>query len=701
MLGPTRLFVRSQRFLSPVRRPPWRLLFVGAGLAWPTFVFILLGLSAPSQYQFVVVDASDRVWQLVFAIGILVVYALCALQSLRARDQLRPGLALLATSPVAALAITSIHFAGASPANLAAFAAAVGLAAVALILSRIREGRASSGVAGWSGPIVALAIYVGFALVTSLDPISLPRQVGSLAVLGIFCGTVSVVASVLILHPRLLAGSACYVLVALLVFDGNDHAIPETPSGRTPTNLEEAFKIWLTSRSDLAAYRSAGMAYPVFFVSSEGGGIYAAAHSYGLLSTLANHCPTFSQHTFALVGVSGGAIGNALFASGIDPEQHPAQPCGPGSKKVDPSPVLADHLSPPLARLLMVEVIDRLLPGSWSRRDRAQVLTDSFRAVARDPSYVGKAVSDSFDPEGGRPAVVSVAMDVATGRRLVMAPFQMDSLAGTARWWPGADLSDGQSAEGREVSLLDAAGASARFPWITPTGRLRLAEGREMTLADGGYFDNSGADTVLDLVTSLRIGDSWRRYVAAIDDSEPSADFSDCPNVVPVENFHEKAAWSDCSWPVFIVYLALASSEPYPDDGDVEPERLETQSFLFDPIRALLATRESRAEIALSRADLEMCGMAIGGAECYRAPGSSMGFFRNDVAPAKWKLPLGWYMSSASYDMLMEQTVPASTFDYRARREEANELQLALFHLDLGLYEVGAKPGLSDLMPGP
>ncbi|MGO7770812.1 hypothetical protein ACC736_38740, partial [Rhizobium ruizarguesonis] len=71
------------------------------------------------------------------------------------------------------------------------------------------------------------------------------------------------------------------------------------------------------------------MPYPVIFVSSEGGGIYAAAHAYTTLSKLANGCPTFAQNIFVAVGVSGGAIGNALFNDRIEDKKHDYAQCRP------------------------------------------------------------------------------------------------------------------------------------------------------------------------------------------------------------------------------------------------------------------------------------------------------------------------------------------------------------------------------------
>jgi hypothetical protein len=149
-----------------------------------------------------------------------------------------------------------------------------------------------------------------------------------------------------------------------------------------------------------------------------------------------------------------------------------------------------------------------------------------------------------------------------------------------------------------------------------------------------------------------------------------------------------------------LIHLALASSDPEPTTG-VATDKV-SQSFILDPIAALLATRGSRGEIALQRADLDRCGTGISGAECLAEPGSSMGFFRNDISPQEWKLPLGWYMSSHKFNMMLTRAAPLTTFDYRQNlTDDRSDLELMIFHLDPALYATGAKPDIGDVMPDP
>ncbi|MER9586217.1 hypothetical protein [Mesorhizobium sp. M0276] len=397
-------------------------------------------------------------------------------------------------------------------------------------------------------------------------------------------------------------------------------------------------------------------------------------------------------------------MGNALFADRVKSPQHDHKPCGMAAAPVDPEPVVADHLSPVFARFLLVEPIDRLMPGHWLVDDRAQVLANSFLSDSIDKEFMQTAIGDSFDLKGARPALISVAMDVANGRRFVMAPFQPPEEASTALWWPfDADPVTAKTSY-PEISVLDAAGLSARFPWITPTGRLRVKIDKELVLADGGYFDDSGADTVLDLINALRISKDWHNFAKAGVQSTTPDDISEenCeePAIQIVDNFHDQATWKPCVYPVFFIHLALAANEENPSQPTSASS--VSQSFIFDPIRALLATRESRAEIALQRSDFDRCGTHMSGAECYSDPNGSFGFFRNDISPVKLSLPLGWYMSQSSFKSILDNSIPDALFDYhKTRREADNDLELLIFHFDPDLYKQGADPSIDDLFPSP
>lgn len=668
------------------KKPFWHYLAAVSPLL-PAMIYAGLGYYRPLQYKFVVEDAMTRTWPLVYVIAILIFFTASSFLLLKRHGMLNAATALSAASPAVA-AMVSWWMATGLSTSLAL--AVVAIALILIGLYWVIERRARAGTTR-TPLLVALSLFLLFSLADGLSPIEMPQTMGASAILALFVGLIGVLVIAALFHPRMGAASAVYCVIAILFFSSNDHVVPSLPSTYQSTTVSDALEKWLSKRADIDAYKKAGLPYPVVFVSSEGGGIYAAAQAYEVLSILDRHCPTFSQHVLATVGVSGGALGNALFAAAVDPVQRTYAPCSSDRVKIDDAVFSVDHLSPVLARLLLMETIDRLLPGPWLGKDRAFILTESFRSAAPRKEFLNTLVGESFDPTSARPAVISVATNVVDGRRFIMSPI---SAEGTAEWWPG-----GQIASANETSVIEAAGISARFPWITPTARLARTKEISRVLADGGYFDNSGADTVFDLISSLRQVESREKNDAAAG----NVGTSKCRLYV-ARNFRKKVKWSGCDSHIFLIHLAIISTDIDAAEeaaADEQHPSSPAQSFLFDPITTLLSTRSSRGALALARSREEQCGEGTGGI-CLAHTDASLGFFRSTISVDELDLPLGWFISRAAVGQLSDAAVPVAAFNYKAGPENSdNDIARLIHHLDLSLFAKGAKPSVEELLGSP
>jgi hypothetical protein len=176
-----------------------------------------------------------------------------------------------------------------------------------------------------------------------------------------------------------------------------------------------------------------------------------------------------------------------------------------------------DFLSPTLLFGLFPDFFQLFLPIPIARFDRALGLEYGFEAAWDGMvERLGKGglsnnpfaadFLNHWDPKGNAPALVLNATRVGTGQRLVISPFQITrSRVDTIRelWQFNRNL---------RIRLSTAVGLSARFPVVSPTGWFEGTEqnwllediATKVDLADGGYFDNSGSDTAIDIVTRLR-----------------------------------------------------------------------------------------------------------------------------------------------------------------------------------------------------
>jgi hypothetical protein len=290
---------------------------------------------------------------------------------------------------------------------------------------------------------------------------------------------------------------------------------------------------------------------PVYIVAVEGGGIYAVAAAALFLAKLQDRNPNFAKHVFAISGVSGGAIGAAIFQAlarstpetAVSGTPEVARGDGGSSAKSTPSrerdacstkssagqpamrPCLVDEVSRIIQDDHLSPIVASIFPdffGASTRR--AQTLAASFEeSVSRQDPDAAAELEDSFadhwSPESRAPALVLNTTWVETGYRVAFAPFALKDLGDASlssfsdRNMPGESFSNYQECAGNRkpcdsyaISLMDAAIDSARFPGMLPAASVEMNEvGHEVlwNFVDGGYSDNSGASTALALYRAI------------------------------------------------------------------------------------------------------------------------------------------------------------------------------------------------------
>jgi predicted acylesterase/phospholipase RssA len=407
-----------------------------------------------------------------------------------------------------------------------------------------------------------------------------------------------------------------FAIVILLVVlwsytDLNDNHeirhIRAEPSDQLMVPVEAAFSGWLIARAN----ELSGEPYPVFLVAAEGGGIRAAYFTALVLEELRAACPRFLRQTFLITGVSGGSIGAALVAASAVAEAEEratseralnSLPCG--TKRSERAGATAeatralswDFLSPLLRGAMIPDLLARIIPSNlivpdWVRQgfiystDRARYLERALDRAWR--AETGRGLGDlAFQrawrgPQGDLPALMLLTTNVETGRRMAVSHLTMPrtptwdtrtadaTIKATALDEAARLLTLSEAMPGLDVPLVTAAVLSSRFPLVTPAGTLPGAAPRR-SYVDGGYFENSGLTTVLDVVDVLRQTDitdllargiNLRLVILRIENSRASTN------------------------------VLSAAGLPKRDPDSYFPE-------VASPLRALLATRHARGELA-------------------------------------------------------------------------------------------------------
>lgn len=406
-------------------------------------------------------------------------------------------------------------------------------------------------------PMVTCVALFAMVAAVLIWPVTVPRYMGAIFIMSVFLVMLQLILMQLQIWRQHNGVPITLILIlGAILFslqDWNDnHAIrslADTPS-TAPRDLgfKQAFKRWIGSRKDLKRYE--GSNYPIYIAAAQGGGIYAAKHAASFLAELQDLCPGFGHHLFAISGVSGGSVGASVFAGLSQQYDWPALNDDLKYGCVaDLKAQRAEHFSfattemfrqdlwsPLAASLLFPDFMQRFLPvplPSWDRgRALEFTLEDSYDRAVRVTSFpvsdaamrpLARSFMAHWDPENHpfTPALLLNTTEVGTGRRRVAAPFSfgpagLKFIPVFATVQPAGDDAD-QSGSDRIVPpeinppLSAAAGLSARFPWVTPSAhfyeRVRSEDGsasnKKVSVVDGGYFENSGVVTALDLIKQM------------------------------------------------------------------------------------------------------------------------------------------------------------------------------------------------------
>ncbi len=354
---------------------------------------------------------------------------------------------------------------------------------------------------------------------------------------------------------------------------------------------------------------------PLIVVATAGGGIRAAYWTASVLGAMGDDPRLdFDRRLFAISGVSGGSVGAAVYRAvladgGRSSLTDGCLGLGACSREV----LSSELLGPAVAALLYPDLAQRFLPPiglpgrgvaleqGWER---------AYRKVMGSDRLSTSLVKLATTEQRPWPYLALNATWVGNGRRLVASNLRFDV----------APLSEALAVDQlarleRDLAISTAAHNSARFPGLSPAGNWRDKDGRiGGRLVDGGYFENFGAETALDLLQAIM-------RVAA-----------------------------DEGWRIKPLVIAISSDPGLPDRfWEVRATPVLGRGHeVYSPIKALSKTREARGIESLMR--LRQFGEQHGGFTHLRMCGS-----REDQALDP---PLGWTLSAYSTATIQRYLAP-------------------------------------------
>jgi hypothetical protein len=239
---------------------------------------------------------------------------------------------------------------------------------------------------------------------------------------------------------------------------------------------------------------------PMLVIATAGGGIRASYWTATVLERLQEDLQKkgrpLDKLLFAISGVSGGSVGAMDYVAALHAKTKPTEF------------LQSDFLAPAIASLVFVDGPSNFLPD-LGQIDRGTAIERSFENGSK--GYLAHSFL-SFFPEKSslasnwRPALLLNATHQETGRRVIASNLKIERDT-------FLDSFDEFDLLGSDMRASTVAHNSARFTYVSPAGKLvpQSRQGFSLKLEsrgyviDGGYFENYGALTALELARSARL----------------------------------------------------------------------------------------------------------------------------------------------------------------------------------------------------
>lgn len=305
-------------------------------------------------------------------------------------------------------------------------------------------------------------------------------------------------------------------IVLPIFFDKDRYAVRTITPGK-PANLisadsrpdfDTAFSNWITKSNP-----DKDGVYDMVIVATAGGALRAATWTGAILAKLDESIPGFHEHLFAISGVSGGSLGAAAYLAAK--KERKIILASKNCVGFDKMPTLrnrlikglsGDYLGPVVLGLLSN---DLFLIGLGSVKvfetvDRAQALEQAWEKgwhYAHPTCLTGKQTSSEgifaeqflklWKPAEPWPIFLLNGTHQQLGNRIITSNIKIKGAF--------VDAIDFFDLRPDPVAVSTAVHNSARFSYVSPSGKIS----RNNNIVDGGYFENYGAETALDVIRNI------------------------------------------------------------------------------------------------------------------------------------------------------------------------------------------------------
>ena len=370
--------------------------------------------------------------------------------------------------------------------------------------------------------VIAMVIYIG-----AIRQVNFAVFLGSFPFVIFAFGMLLIFGNVMAFFSVLWRFNLHFILVFIAMIFGsfNDSHYTRLVEKQKPVyyderqTLREYLYTWVKDSTRARLLDSASTEqFPVYFVLANGGASRSGYWAACVLGTIEDETNgNFSRHLFCLSGASGGSVGNAAFFSLLRSKDSLSTIANDSAYLKFAQDYLAtDFLTYTLARMLGPDVFRHIDPFS-RKKNRADALSTSLEKASGSESFLYDSLAVGFsrfitnrkDSSYSLPILCINTTRMQDGAPGVISTIQIKGDPAFNDRIDVLSLID----TSKDIKLSSAVVLGASFPYVSPAGRIDHQKNDSVTrphyFVDGGYFDNSGAGVVNEMIIALR------SYIAA------------------------------------------------------------------------------------------------------------------------------------------------------------------------------------------
>lgn len=282
--------------------------------------------------------------------------------------------------------------------------------------------------------------------------------------------------------------------------------------------LQEYFISWVKQRYPNPD--SLIKSQPVYFVLADGGASRSGYWVASVLSKLEDSTRAdkkFSKNLFCLSGASGGSVGNAAFYNLLLNKKLLVDQ-NKTYLEVSKEYLGTDFLSFTIAKMLGPDFFRYILPFLITTNDRAYSLTKALEQAPKEKNILYKTMATGFSSiitQTGQSSAMPI-LCINTTRMQDGRPGVISTIDMTEKFFNKRVDVLSMMDEEKDLKMSSAIVLGASFPYVSPAGRIEgLKKGKKTDgtdsiysepnyFVDGGYFDNSGAGVVQEMIIAMR-----------------------------------------------------------------------------------------------------------------------------------------------------------------------------------------------------